>query len=50
MKRYLRMALSLILISQINSRNDTENPLNTNVNDQLKVETETKEIEETTTK
>ena len=41
---------SRILISQINSRNDIENPSNANLSDQLKVETETKELKETTTK
>ncbi len=41
---------SRILISQINSRNHIENQSDDNASNQLKVETETKEIEETTTK
>ena len=41
---------SRILISQTSSRNQIENQSDDNASNQLKVETETKEIEETTTK
>jgi len=42
--------MMLMKISQINSRNHIENQSDDNASNQLKVETETKEIEETTTK
>ena len=41
---------SRILISQENSRSHNENSLETNVSNQVKVDTESKEVEETTTK
>ena len=41
---------SRILISQENSRSLNENSLEANVNNQVKVETESKEVEETPTK
>ena len=41
---------SRILISQENSRNHTENVSDENIRDRVKVETENKEVEKTTTK